>query len=131
MSKKPAVPAYGDALGGAPRFAAPFSPCLIDYAEIFGDVAGSCSIPFLDLPPATDGRGADTIGTRGAGFDYLEVFGGLDFGELAAPYEELFVGSRRDEPPCANGRCGFGDLLLLSLTFADVLVLELLHSSLM
>ncbi|WOL10976.1 auxilin-like protein 1 isoform X2 [Canna indica] len=89
--------AYSDIFGGSRKFAAR----LDDYAEIFGDLAGSCSIPFLDLPPALQGR--DVRAGRGAGFDYSEIFGGLDFGEFVAPYE-LFAATRREEAHSENGR---------------------------
>ncbi|CAD5182217.1 unnamed protein product [Musa acuminata subsp. malaccensis] len=100
VSKKGAAgdSAYADVFGGPPRFAAPYATRLDDYAEIFGDLASTCSIPFLDIPPAVDGC------DRGAGFDYSEVFGGLDFGEFAAPYEELFVAPKREEALTTNGR---------------------------
>ena len=110
VSKKGAAgdSAYADVFGGPPRFAAPYATRLDDYAEIFGDLASTCSIPFLDIPPAVDGC------DRGAGFDYSEVFGGLDFGEFAAPYEELFMAPKREEARTTNRRYGFeGPPLLL------------------
>lgn len=83
--------AYGDVFGGPPRFAAPFGGAPADYAEVFGGVAATCSIPFLDLPPVP-AVGADYgfFGRAGAG-DYGEIFGRFDFGDFALPYEELFA----------------------------------------
>uniref|UniRef100_A0A0E0DUV0 Uncharacterized protein n=1 Tax=Oryza meridionalis TaxID=40149 RepID=A0A0E0DUV0_9ORYZ len=82
--------AYGDVFGGPPRFSAPFGGAPADYAEVFGGVAATCSIPFLDLPPVP-AVGADYgfFGRAGAG-DYGEIFGRFDFGDFALPYEELF-----------------------------------------
>ncbi|KQK08881.1 uncharacterized protein LOC100831536 isoform X2 [Brachypodium distachyon] len=77
--------AYGDVFGGPPRFAAPFAGVPGDYADVFGGVAASCSIPYLDLPPAAacrDGGGAGAYG---------EIFARFDFGEFAAPYEDVFA----------------------------------------
>nr|CAD1834264.1 unnamed protein product [Ananas comosus var. bracteatus] len=97
--------AYDDVFGGPPRFAVPFSGRPDDYSEIFGGVATSCSIPFLDLPPAIAGAGA---GGGGGGVDYGEIFGGgaaVDFGDFAVPYEELFgEGTREEEIASSNGR---------------------------
>uniref|UniRef100_A0A0E0L670 J domain-containing protein n=1 Tax=Oryza punctata TaxID=4537 RepID=A0A0E0L670_ORYPU len=82
--------AYGDVFGGPPRFAAPFGGAPADYAEVFGGVAATCSIPFLDLPPvAAVGADYGFFGHAGAG-DYGEIFGRFDFGDFALPYEELF-----------------------------------------
>ncbi|KAF0923563.1 hypothetical protein E2562_006566 [Oryza meyeriana var. granulata] len=82
--------AYGDVFGGPPRFAAPFGGAPADYAEVFGGVAATCSIPFLDLPPvAAVGADYGFFGRAGAG-DYGEIFGRFDFGDFAVPYEELF-----------------------------------------
>ncbi|WOK91542.1 auxilin-like protein 1 isoform X2 [Canna indica] len=105
VSKK-AVSAYDDVFGGPPRFAAPFAARLDDYAEIFGGAGSACSIPFLDLPPAMNGLDGDPAGARGgSGFDYSEVFGSLDFGEFAVPYEELFASPRsRVEVASSDGR---------------------------
>ncbi|KAL5231783.1 hypothetical protein ABZP36_030559 [Zizania latifolia] len=85
-----AAAAYGDVFGGPPRFAAPFRGAPADYAEVFGGVAATCSIPFLDLPPvAAVGADDGFFGRAGAG-DYGEIFGRFDFGDFALPYEELF-----------------------------------------
>ncbi|RLN22040.1 uncharacterized protein C2845_PM07G16680 [Panicum miliaceum] len=92
-----AASSYGDVFGGPPRFAPPpafaagagagAGAAPADYAEVFGGVAASCSIPYLDLPPAVaDGAGA------GAGA-YGEIFGLFDFGDFAAPYEEMLPGA--------------------------------------
>ncbi|XP_039848389.1 uncharacterized protein LOC120707538 [Panicum virgatum] len=88
-----AASSYGDVFGGPPRFAPPpafaagAGAAPADYAEVFGGVAASCSIPYLDLPPAVaDGAGA------GAGA-YGEIFGRFDFGDFAAPYEEMLPGA--------------------------------------
>ncbi|XP_074586752.1 uncharacterized protein LOC141842497 [Curcuma longa] len=106
VSKKPASFAYADVFGGPPSFAAsPFPARLDDYVEIFGGSASSCSIPFLDLPPATDGLDGEPTGFRnGPGFDYSEVFGGLEFGGFAVSYEELFSSSRGLEVGSTKGR---------------------------
>ncbi|CAN6331878.1 unnamed protein product [Urochloa humidicola] len=85
--------AYGDVFGGPPRFAAPFGGAPLDYAEVFGGVAATCTIPYLDLPPAA-AAGADGAGffaCRGKG-DYGEIFGRFDFADFALPYEDLFGG---------------------------------------
>jgi hypothetical protein len=79
--------AYGDVFGGPPRFAAPFGGAPLDYAEVFGGVAATCSIPYLDLPPAP-ASGA-FFACRGKG-DYGEIFGRFDFADFALPYEDLF-----------------------------------------
>ncbi|PUZ55672.1 hypothetical protein GQ55_5G231100 [Panicum hallii var. hallii] len=90
-----AASSYGDVFGGPPRFAPPpafaagagAGAAPADYVEVFGGVAASCSIPYLDLPPAVaDGAGA------GAGA-YGEIFGRFDFGDFAAPYEEMLPGA--------------------------------------
>jgi len=90
-----AAASYGDVFGGPPRFAPPpafaagAGAAPADYAEVFGGVAASCSIPYLDLPPAVaDGAGAGA----GAGA-YGEIFGRFDFGDFAAPYEEMLPGA--------------------------------------
>ncbi|XP_074574838.1 uncharacterized protein LOC141831382 [Curcuma longa] len=54
-----------------------------DYAKVFGDLEGSCSIPFLDLPSAFDGLDDAPPGTLA----YSEVFG-ASYGELFAEPEE-------------------------------------------
>lgn len=87
-----AASSYGDVFGGPPRFAPPPSSFAAgtapaDYAEVFGGVAASCSIPYLDLPPAVpSGDGA------GAG-GYGEIFGRFDFGDSAVPYEDMLPGA--------------------------------------
>jgi hypothetical protein len=71
--------------GGPPQFAAAFDGVPADYGEVFGGVAASCSIPYLDLPPAAardDGAGAGAYG---------EIFGRFDFGDFAEPYEDLLA----------------------------------------
>ncbi|XP_062232235.1 uncharacterized protein LOC133929483 isoform X2 [Phragmites australis] len=82
--------AYGDVFGGPPRFAAPFGGAPLDYAEVFGGVAATCSIPFLDLPPAAAVGGDDGFFSCGRKGDYGEIFGRFDFADFAVPYEELF-----------------------------------------
>ncbi|KAL6614867.1 hypothetical protein ACP70R_037137 [Stipagrostis hirtigluma subsp. patula] len=76
---------FGDVFGGPPRFA---SAAPADYAEVFGGVAASCSIPYLDLPPATGGGDGAGAGAGG----YGEIFGQCDFGEFAVPYDEMLAG---------------------------------------
>ncbi|CAL4909703.1 unnamed protein product [Urochloa decumbens] len=86
--------AYGDVFGGPLRFAAPFGGAPLDYAEVFGGVTATCTIPYLDLPPAAAAAGADGAGffaCRGKG-DYGEIFGRFDFADFALPYEDLFGG---------------------------------------
>uniref|UniRef100_A0ACD5T6W1 Uncharacterized protein n=1 Tax=Avena sativa TaxID=4498 RepID=A0ACD5T6W1_AVESA len=90
--------AYGDVFGGPPRFGAAGPPPL-DYAEVFGGVAATCSIPYLDLPPVSVADdGFFSVRGRGAG-NYGEIFGRFGFADFAAPYEELFGGANRDAPP--------------------------------
>ncbi|KAF8716363.1 hypothetical protein HU200_026373 [Digitaria exilis] len=82
--------AYGDVFGGPPRFAAPFGGAPLDYAEVFGGVTATCTIPYLDLPPAAAvGVDGGFFACRGKG-DYGEIFGRFDFGDFALPYEDLF-----------------------------------------
>ncbi|KAL5227137.1 hypothetical protein ABZP36_015402 [Zizania latifolia] len=76
---------YADVFGGPPQFSAPLDGVPADYGEVFGGVAASCSIPYLDLPPAAarhDGAGAGGYG---------EIFGLFDFGDFAAPYEDMLA----------------------------------------
>lgn len=115
ISKKPASSAYAGVFGGPARFAAsPFPARLDDYVDIFGASASSCSIPFLDLPPATDGLDGEPPGFRnGPGFDYSEVFGGLEFGGFAVSYEELFSSSRGLELGSTKQRYASESLLLV------------------
>ncbi|XP_062180529.1 uncharacterized protein LOC133884934 isoform X2 [Phragmites australis] len=82
--------AYGDVFGGPPRFAAPFGGAPLDYAEVFGGVAATCSIPYLHLPPAAAVGGDDGFFGRGGKGDYGEIFGRFDFADFAVPYEDLF-----------------------------------------
>lgn len=90
--------AYGDVFGGPPRFAAPFGGGPLDYAEVFGGVAATCSIPYLDLPPAPTATGAGGFfACRGKG-DYGEIFGRFDFADFALPYEDLFA-APQPQPP--------------------------------
>nr|XP_018684979.1 PREDICTED: auxilin-like protein 1 isoform X2 [Musa acuminata subsp. malaccensis] len=97
--------ADADVLGDRSRRGAPFADRLGDYAEIFADHAGSISIPFLDLPPALDGfDAAAPVRTRGAGFDYSDVFGGVDSGESAALHDELFAAPKLEETCSSKGR---------------------------
>lgn len=84
-SSTDAAAAYGDVFGGPPQFAVAFDGVPADYGEVFGGVAASCSIPYLDLPPAAardDGAGAGAYG---------EIFGRFDFGDFAEPYEDLLA----------------------------------------
>ncbi|KAM0892024.1 hypothetical protein ACQ4PT_026046 [Festuca glaucescens] len=80
---------YGDVFGGPPP---------LDYAEVFGGVAATCSIPYLDLPPVAVGGDGGFFSGRGRAGDYGEIFGRFGFADFAAPYEELF-----------GGRAGGGD----------------------
>lgn len=121
MSKKPAS-AEGNAYGGLPRFVSPSAASLANYSEIFGGLANSCSIPFLDVPPAFDGRDAGLLRAGGSGFDYSEVFGSLDFGEFSSPFEEMLAVPRTEESHSGDVRCVFGDRLLISLPFAPTVV---------
>jgi hypothetical protein len=90
--------AYGDVFGGPPRFAAPFGGAPLDYAEVFGGVAATCTIPYLDLPPAAAvGEDGGFFACRGKG-DYGEIFGRFDFADFALPYEDLFGGPDPPEP---------------------------------
>ncbi|RLN27754.1 auxilin-like protein 1 isoform X2 [Panicum miliaceum] len=90
--------AYGDVFGGPPRFAAPFGGAPLDYAEVFGGVAATCTIPYLDLPPAAAAGGdGGFFACRGKG-DYGEIFGRFDFADFALPYEDLFGGPDPPEP---------------------------------
>ncbi|XP_066361706.1 auxilin-like protein 1 isoform X1 [Miscanthus floridulus] len=92
--------AYGDVFGGPPRFAAPFGGAPLDYAEVFGGVAATCSIPYLDLPPApaSSAGAGGFFACRGKG-DYGEIFGRFDFADFALPYEDLFGAPQREPEP--------------------------------
>uniref|UniRef100_A0A0A9D423 Uncharacterized protein n=1 Tax=Arundo donax TaxID=35708 RepID=A0A0A9D423_ARUDO len=83
--------AYGDVFGGPPRFAAPFGGAPLDYAEVFGGVAATCSIPFLDLPPAAAVGGDNGFFACNGKGDYGEIFGRFDFADFAVSYEDLFA----------------------------------------
>ncbi|XP_042417023.1 uncharacterized protein DDB_G0271670-like [Zingiber officinale] len=61
-----------------------------EYAEVFGDLEGSCSIPFLDLPSAFDGLDDALSGTLA----YSEVFG--------PSYDESFA--EREEASSSDPR---------------------------
>ncbi|WOK99252.1 hypothetical protein Cni_G07964 [Canna indica] len=74
-----------------------------DYAEVFGDLPGSCDIPFLDLPPALDGFCIASVQPRGSFSDFSEVFGGEDSGQPSASCEDLFISPKREEA-CSNER---------------------------
>jgi hypothetical protein len=78
---------YGDVFGGGPRFAAAPAPphAGVPYSDVFGGVAASCSIPYLDLPPAAAARDDGGAGRYG------EIFARFDFGDFAAPYEDVFA----------------------------------------
>ncbi|KAL8152028.1 hypothetical protein V2J09_021836 [Rumex salicifolius] len=84
--------AYDDVFGGPPKFGAtPFAPRAEDYSEIFGSFRSSrsSSIPMLDLPPVDDSVAAfEVVGC--SGMEYSDIFGGFDFGDFAASYDELF-----------------------------------------
>ncbi|XP_027345792.1 auxilin-like protein 1 [Abrus precatorius] len=83
---------YDDVYGGAPKFASgnSLSPRFEDYGEIFASFHAprASSIPVLDLP-AVDG-GEVFFNFQNAGFDYAEVFGGLDSLDFWLSYEDLF-----------------------------------------
>ena len=113
-----AAASYGDVFGGPPRFAPPpafaagAGAAPADYAEVFGGVAASCSIPYLDLPPAVaDGAGAGAYG---------EIFGRFDFEDFAAPYEEMLPGAEcmAEEIASASGssRYQFWPHFMISLS---------------
>ncbi|XP_051225095.1 uncharacterized protein [Lolium perenne] len=84
---------YGDVFGGGPRFEPPppLAGAGVPYSDVFGGVAASCSIPYLDLPPAAAG------GRDGGAGRYGEIFARFDFGELAAPYEDVFAVAEQEE----------------------------------
>lgn len=98
--------AYDDVFGGPPRYAVPFAARLDDYSEIFGGLAGSCSIPMLDLPPAMDGLDYAPVDARWSGFDYAEIFGGFDGGEFAVSCWELFAEPKKEVLSSLNERSG-------------------------
>ncbi|KAE8777159.1 Auxilin-related protein 1 [Hordeum vulgare] len=75
---------YGEVFGGGPRFVPPLAGAPADYADVFRGVAASCSIPYLDLPPAAAGT------DDGAG-RYGEIFTRVSFWEYAALYEDMFA----------------------------------------
>jgi hypothetical protein len=82
--------------GGPPRFA---GGAPADYAEVFGGVAASCSIPYLDLPPPIAAAAA------GAGDgEYGEIFAQFDFGEFAAPYEDALAAPEEIGSPSGSSR---------------------------
>ncbi|KAJ6800828.1 auxilin-like protein 1 [Iris pallida] len=74
---------HGHGHGGSTKQPAQFT-ARSDYGDVFGGVAGSCSIPFLDLPPQPDV--CDEMGP----LDYTEIFGGFRGSDFAVDYEELF-----------------------------------------
>ncbi|KAK4772779.1 hypothetical protein SAY86_014554 [Trapa natans] len=83
---------YDDVFGGPPKFGVPasLSPRAEDYREIFGSFHAPrvSSIPVLDLP-VVDKKDV-CFDVRSPGFDYSEVFGGLQGLDFAEGYEELF-----------------------------------------
>ncbi|XP_062216111.1 uncharacterized protein LOC133916442 isoform X2 [Phragmites australis] len=87
---------FGDVFGGPPRFA---TGAPADYAEVFGGVAASCSIPYLDVPPAAAARDAGA----GAG-GYGDIFGRFDFGDFATPYDEMLAGPEEIPSPSGSSR---------------------------
>jgi hypothetical protein len=84
---------YGDVFGGGPRFEPPppLAGAGVPYSDVFGGVAASCSVPYLDLPPAAAGSRDDGAGRYG------EIFARFDFGELAAPYEDVFAVAEQEQ----------------------------------
>ncbi|KAG1346886.1 auxilin-related protein 2 [Cocos nucifera] len=104
--------AYDDVFGGPPRYAVPFATRLDDYSEIFGGLAGTCSIPVLDLPLAMGGLDDAPVDARTSSSDYAEIFRGFDGGEFAVPYQELFAEPKKEEISSSNEReqrrTGFG-----------------------
>ncbi|KAG6492805.1 hypothetical protein ZIOFF_047772 [Zingiber officinale] len=70
-----------------------------DYAEVFGDLEGSCSIPFLDLPSAFDGLD-DALSETLA---YSEVFG--------PSYDESFAEREEASSSDPRGLAAFGYLV--------------------
>ncbi|KDP43186.1 hypothetical protein JCGZ_22738 [Jatropha curcas] len=94
---------YDDVFGGPPKFGAPtLSPRVEDYSEIFGGFHESraSSIPVLDLPLACNEVAEVFFDVRSSGFDYREVFGGVNGHDFAVSYEELFMMDQSN---------GFGD----------------------
>ncbi|GJM93800.1 hypothetical protein PR202_ga10389 [Eleusine coracana subsp. coracana] len=76
---------FDDVFGGPPRFA---GSAPADYSEVFGGVAASCSIPYLDLPPPAAAAAPCAGGGDG---EYGEIFSRFDFGDFAAPYEDALA----------------------------------------
>ncbi|KAJ6840298.1 auxilin-like protein 1 [Iris pallida] len=101
-SRRAAASVYADVFGGPPKYspAAPFAARSDDYGDIFGGMATSCSIPFLDLPSYSDGCDEPV--------DYSEIFGGFGGCDVAVDYEELFGKKKEEEKkpevPFSNGR---------------------------
>ncbi|KAF3340584.1 hypothetical protein FCM35_KLT09428 [Carex littledalei] len=88
---------YDDVFGGPPRHAVPFSGIPDDYAEVFGSVSVSCSIPFVDLPMGQMDGWDCASGKNMNGVEDGEIFGRCDFSDFAVPYEELFGRGESDE----------------------------------
>ncbi|KAI0522386.1 hypothetical protein KFK09_004765 [Dendrobium nobile] len=59
------------------------------YAEIFGGLAASCSIPVLVLPEVMEGFEKELEGAQSSGLNYLEIFGVLDAGTFSLSYDKL------------------------------------------
>ena len=96
--------AYDDVFGGPPRYAVPFATRLDDYSEIFGGLAGTCSIPMLDLPLAMGGLDDAPVDAQRSTSDYAEIFRGFDGGEFAVPYQELFAEPKKEDIFSSNER---------------------------
>ncbi|KAI4327630.1 hypothetical protein L6164_020067 [Bauhinia variegata] len=87
----PAKSLYDDVYGGPPKFAVTsLSPRFEDYGEIFGSfhTVRASSIPVLDLPVVDETEVLFDV--RGSGFDYAEVFGGINRLDFAVSFEDLF-----------------------------------------
>ncbi|KAL0923835.1 hypothetical protein M5K25_004614 [Dendrobium thyrsiflorum] len=77
------------ACDGGGRSASSSASRMETYAEIFGGLAASCSIPVLVLPEVMEGFKEELEGAQSSGLNYLEIFGVLDAGTSSLSYEKL------------------------------------------
>jgi hypothetical protein len=112
-----AAASFGDVFGAPLRFA---RTAPADYAEVFGGVAASCSIPYLDLPsPASAGGDGE----------YGEIFARFDFAGPEELVEEIgsSSGTSRCER-CPHSRIPFSTRHCAASALLGVLILLVLSS---